>query len=68
MADSASNLSGPKLRFFYIYSQGNNEYKEVFPFLINCRLFEKTIFEKVVHQANNISKFFHVQIILPLRH
>ena len=30
--------------------------------------FEKTIFEKVVHQANNISKFFFVQIILPLRH
>ena len=58
----------PNFGFFYMYSKGNNEYKEVFHFLINCRLFEKTIFEKVVHQANNISKFFYVQIILPLRH
>ena len=53
----------PNFGFFDMYSKGNNEYKEVFHFLTNCPLFEKTIFE-----ANNISKFFYVQIILPLRH
>ena len=68
LVNNVSNLPGPKLRFFYMYSKGNNEYKEVFHFLINCRLFEKTIFEKVVHKVNNISKFFYVQIILRLRH
>ena len=68
LVNNVSNLKGPKLRFFYMYSKGNNEYKEVFHFLINSRLFEKTIFENMVHQANNISKFFFVQIILHLRH
>ena len=46
-----------------MYSNCNNEYKEVFHILVNFRLFEKTIFEKVVYQANNISKFFYVQMI-----
>ena len=57
VVNSTSNLPGYKLRFFYMYSNCNNEYKEVFLFLINFHFFENPIFQKVVYRANKISKF-----------